>query len=443
LLLVGVVLLLLAGAGGTWWWLRPTPVAPPPLGQIEDPEVRRAIKRARQKVLDSPRSAAAWGQLGKLLLTHMRPEDADYCFAQAARLDPADPRWPYARGWLAVRHDPEKPVTWLREAVAKADTRPEDQSAMALQLAEALLERGDVEEAEGLFRKELGRDPNSRRAAFGLGLVAAARGDRPAALKFFTIARDSPYARRRASAQLAALARAQGEREAADRYEKLAAALPADPPWPDPLHDELGDLRVGRLGRERRARMLEKEGRYAEAAAVYLEPTDEGPNAGAYVRAGLNLTRLRDFDRALPLLREAVRLGPADAEARFCLALALYTRAEERLLKTAPAQAREAFREASDHTRQAAALRPGHAETYLVWGQSLAYLGEREAAVEALRKGITCAPGNVRLQLGLGEVLLELGRLKEAEEHLEIARRLAPNDPRPARALERLRLRKG
>jgi tetratricopeptide (TPR) repeat protein len=442
-LCAGVVLLLVAAAGGAWWWLRPAPVAPPPLGQIEDPEVRRVLERARRKVLDSPRSAAAWGHLGKLLLAHRRPDDADFCFAQAARLDPADPRWPYARGWLAVRHNPEKPITWLREAVAKADPRSEDGSAMALQLAEALLERGDVAEAERLFHEELGRDPNSRRAAFGMGLVAAARGDRPAALKFFTIARDSPYARKKASAQLAALARAQGEREAADRYAKQAAALPADPPWPDPLHDELTDLRVGRLGRERRARLLEKQGRYAEAAAVYLEQTDKGPNVGVYVRAGLNLARGRDFDQALPLLREAVRLGPDDAEAHFCLALALHTRAEEGLLKTAPAQAREVFREAIDHTRQAAALRPGHAQTYLIWGLSLKYLGDPEAAVEPLRKGIACAPGDPQLQLGLGEVLLELGRLKEAEAHLENARRLAPNDKGPARALERLRLKKG
>jgi Flp pilus assembly protein TadD len=258
-----------------------------------------------------------------------------------------------------------------------------------------------------------------------------------------TAAAGSPYARKRASAQLAALARAQGERELADRHEKQAAALPDDPPWPDPLHDELRDLRVGQRGRERLTDLLEKQRRYAEAAAVYLEQIDKGPNVRAYIGAGLNLTRLRDFDKALPPLREAVRLGPDDPEAHFCLALALYTWAEERLLKKAPAKAREAFREAIDHTRQAAALRPGHAQTYLIWGLSLKYLGEPAAAVEPLRKGIACTPGDLQLQLGLGEVLLELGRLAEAEVNLVNARRLAPNDPRPARALERLRLKKG
>jgi Flp pilus assembly protein TadD len=443
-LFAGVAVVLLAGAGGVWWWLRPEPVTPPLPGRIEDPEVRQALVRARQDVLKKPRSAAAWGHLGKLLLAHMFPHEADVCFAEAARLDPANPMWFYARGVIALREDPEKPITQLRRAVAAGGARSENQPAMSLYLAEVMLERGNLDEAEGLFRKEQARAPYDPRATFGLGLIAAARGDKAAAVKLLTIAQASPLARKKATAQLAALARAQGDQQAADDHEKQLAALPDDPPWSDPLIDELGELRVGRLGRERRAKSLEKQGRFAQAAAEFLEQIDKQPNVFAYIGAGLNLTRLRDFDRALPLLREAVRLGPDDAEAHFCLALALYTRAEEQE-KKAPgtAQAREGFREAIAHTRRAAELRPGHTQTYRVWSLSLKYLGEPEAALEPLRKGIECTPGDPQLQLGLGEVLLELGRLKEAEVHLEIARRLAPNDPRPGRALEQLRLKKG
>jgi tetratricopeptide (TPR) repeat protein len=442
-LLVGVVVLL-AGAGAAWWWLRPEPVTPPMPGGIEDPEVRQAVTRARQDVLGSPRSAAAWGHLGKVLLAHTFPREADGCFAQAARLDPANPMWFYARGVIAQREDPEKPLTRLRQAVAAGGARPEDQSAMSLYLAEVLLERGGLEEAEGLFRKELARAPSNPRAVFGLALIAVARGDSAAATKLLTVAQASPFARKRATAQLAALARARGERQVADNYEKQIAALPDDPPWPDPLIDELGDLRVGWLGRERHATWLEKQGRFAQAAQVYLEQIAKQPNVSAYIGASLNLTRVRDYERAVRLARAAVRLGPDDAAAHFCLAFALSSRAKQQWEKApASAQAREWFREAVEHTRKAAEQRPGHAQTYLVWGLSLKYLGEPGAAVEPLRQGIACTPGDLQLQLGLGEVLLDLGRLKEAEVHLENARRLAPNDPRPARALERLRLKKG
>jgi tetratricopeptide (TPR) repeat protein len=275
-------------------------------------------------------------------------------------------------------------------------------------------------------------------------LVAAARGDDPAAVRLLAAVLDSPHARKKASAQLAVLARAQGDREAADRHAKRAAEAPEDAPWPDPLHDEIAELRVGRLARERLARWLEKQRRFADAAQVYLEQLDKRPDVWAYLGAGLNLAGARDFERALPLLREAVRLGPDNAEAHFRLALALFEQAAQQPAKApGSAQAREGFQEAVGLTRRAIELRPAHAQTYLVCGLSLKHLGEPGAAVEVLRQGIAWMPGDFQLQLGLGEALLELGRLDEAEAHLESARQLVPHDSRPARALRRLRLKKG
>ncbi len=442
--LVLVAVFLLAVAGAAWyWWSRPAPVDPPIPARIEDPEVQTALELARRQVRDRPESAAAWGHLGKTLLAHMFPHEADLCFAQAARLEPTNPMWIYARGMIAVREDPKRPVVMLREAVARGDPRSDLRADMAMQLAEVLLERGELDEAAELFRQELDRALNNPRAAFGLGVIAASRGDRPAAMNLLTIAWSSPYARKRASAQLATLARAHGDHETADRFEKQATSSPDDPPWRDPLFDGLGDLRVGRKGRERRATLLEQQGKYAEAAEVYLEQVARQPDAWAYVGAGLNLARLRKHQQALPLLRTAVRLWPDHAEAHFCLALALFTEASEQT-KRAPAQrVREEFREAVAQARQAAEQRPNHPETYLIWGLALNGLGETRAAIEALRKGIICAPGDVRLQLALGEALLENGQLKEAQTHLETARQLAPRDPRPAQALQKLRLKKG
>jgi Flp pilus assembly protein TadD len=455
-ILLAGALLLLAGAAGAWWWLRPAPVAPPMPGGIEDPEVRRALERARQEVLDHPQSAAAWGHLGKLLLAHIFPGEADVCFAEAARLDPADPLWVYARGVLALLRDPEKPVTLLRQAVAAAAPGSKVRSAMSLQLAEALLERGDLVEAETLFRQEREREPRSARAAFGLGLIAADKGDEPAATKYLTIARDSPYARKKVRARLAALAQARGDHKAADAYQKLATELPDDPPWPDPLLDETATMRIGWRGRERLAGQLErqsidakteaeKRGLFVKAAEVYLEQLEVRPIVPAYIGAGLNLARLRDYERALPLLRKAVELEPDNASAHSALALALFARAE-REWHTSPGspQPKAWFWEAVEHARRATQQRPSLAAAYLYWGLSLKYLGELKSAVEPLRKGVACAPADRELQLGLGEVLLELGQLKEAEIHLTNALRLAPpNDPRPARALERLRATKG
>src|SRR5205807_2902359 len=126
--------------------------------------------------------------------------------------------------------------------------------------------------------------------------------------------------------------------------------------------------------------------RYAEAADVYLEQIDKQPNVQAYIGAGLNLARLREYDRAFPLLREAVRLEPDNAAAQFTLAHALFSRAE-REWHTSPGlpQLKEWFREAVEHGRRATQQRPSYARAYLYWGLSLKYLGELGAAVEPLR----------------------------------------------------------
>jgi tetratricopeptide (TPR) repeat protein len=436
------VVLLTAGAAGAWWWFRPAPPTPPMPQGIQDAEIRQAIEEARQAVLDWPRSAATWGQLGKVLLAHLFPDEADACFAEAARLAPDDPLWPYARGLIALKRQPEKGVPLLRQAIA-AGKSSGDRPAMSLQLAEALLERGESEEAEKIFRADQELTPGNARSAFGLGLLAKARGDEPAATKFLKAAQDSPYARKRAVVQLAALARGRGDKQAAAAHEREATALPADPPWPDPLLDEVVELQVGRRGRERRASLLEQKGRYADAAQLYLDHLAKEPATYAYLGAGINLARIGDFDRALPLLREAVRREPDRADGHYNLAVALFSRASLEAAKSPGSEdAKDGFRQAAASAKKAAGLRPDHAQAYLFWGRSLRQLGEHAAAVEPFRKGVACAPADLDLQLGLGEVLLEVGRLGDAAAHLENARQLAPDDPRPSRLIEQLRSKK-
>ncbi len=95
---VGAVLLLTVGAVVTWWWFHgPAPVVPPMPPDIPDAEVRQAVERARQKVLDELSDANTWGHLGMILMAHQLFSEADRCFAEAARLNPHSPNWPYGR----------------------------------------------------------------------------------------------------------------------------------------------------------------------------------------------------------------------------------------------------------------------------------------------------------------------------------------------------------
>src|SRR5437868_4746240 len=83
---------------------------------------------------------------------------------QAARLDPDDPKWPYARGLIALKRDPDNALPLLRQAAAGI-SRPDYRAVANLQLAEALLERERLDEAEVLFRAEFQGAPDKARAA--------------------------------------------------------------------------------------------------------------------------------------------------------------------------------------------------------------------------------------------------------------------------------------
>jgi tetratricopeptide (TPR) repeat protein len=437
--ILAVLMLALTG-GGAWWGLRPAPVDPPPSPDIPDAEVRLVVEKARQQVVKNPRSADAWGRLGLTLLAHLFEREADRCFAEAARQNPADARWSYGRAVIALKRDPDNAVPHLRLAAAHADSWPEGRGVVQLQLAQALLARRQLDEAERLFREA----PRGDRAAFGLALVAVARDDRQAARDFLTAARGSPYARKKATSQLAALAEAGGDSAVAAEYEKQAADLPEDPPWPDPFVDLLRDVRAGPRYWERKIEALEAEHRFQEAANIYLQQINDGRRTPrAYVGAGTNLARAGDYRRALPLLREGIRLDPDNSQAHYDFGLSQYNRALKELrLSPESKDAKAWLQETVEHAEWTTKLKPDHARAYLFWGLALKLLGEPAKAVEPMRRGVACRPETFDLQLGLGEALLDSGQESEAATYLENARRLKPQDPQLIKALDRLHAKK-
>jgi tetratricopeptide (TPR) repeat protein len=438
----GTALLLAAGAAATWWWSRGAVPAVPPMPQdIPDAEVRQAVERAHQQVQDTPGDAEAWGRLGMILMAHQLYAEADPYFAEAARLDPQTPSWPCGRAVIALKRQPDEAPALLRQALSAAGGFwPEYQSAVRLQLAEVHLERMELAQAEELFQEARRRQPDNPRAALGLGMIARARDDARTAETLLRQARSSPLAHKRATVQLAAVVRTRGDSAAAVQYDQETAALPDDPPWPDPFQDAIRQLRVGHYAWLQQESQFEDQHRFVEAANLYLQEARTNPTARAYARAGFNLAQAGDYDRAVKYLSEAVQLDPSSAHAHYLFAFTLFVRAES-AWKRAPSspQAQEWFRASIAHARRTTELRPTQAIPYLFWGRALKYLGEPGAAVAPLRQGIECAPENFPLQLALGEVLLEIGQNGEAETHLKNAQKLNPKDPRPSQALERLR----
>src|SRR4051794_14728123 len=122
-LLVGA--LLLTGTAGAFYLAhyRSAPPPPPEANQEGlEPAVVESIQAARQRVLDEPRSAKAWGVLGQVFLANEIEEESRTCFAQAERFDPDNPRWPYYQaGTLLNQGDLEGALPFLRRAVERCN----------------------------------------------------------------------------------------------------------------------------------------------------------------------------------------------------------------------------------------------------------------------------------------------------------------------------------
>jgi tetratricopeptide (TPR) repeat protein len=430
------ILAIAALAGGWFVWHRSTTASPPefPFERMER-VVADAIEAARAEVERQPRSAAAWGKLGQVATVNGYPAQAATCFAQAARLDANDPRWPYLQAHELISRNSSEGLPLLRAALQCA--AGEQRTTIQFRLALALIEAGELDEAEHFLLAISRVEPDSPRCHFGYGLLAVARDDRAVARQHLTRLEANPFVRKRAIARLAALALVDGDVEPARVYQRRAARLPSDLSWPDPFLDEMMPYAVNRQARFGQLEQLEGQGRIAESIAHYREIVSETRDSSAYLALGIALLKIHEMGEAEEIFRAVIQMDGERVQAHHGLAAALLGRGEK--LRGSPEgkdPARALFVQAVAAEDRAIALMRDNAQAHLVRGRALAYLGQRDASLQALREAVLCRPQWADTHLYLGDALAEAGQLREAlDEFRDALRFAAPGDNRPHDAL--------
>ncbi len=425
-----LLVLLLFGAGKVAYRRLARPALAPPdvdLGEA-DPAVAAAIEQARQGVREEPRSARAWGLLGTLLMVHEFHAAANVCLAEAERLDPSDPLWPYALalGQLAVGND-EAARPRLEQAVALCG---DAYDAPRMRLGDVLVGLGRLDEAESHFRLLLKNDPRHSRALLGLARVALQRGNARAALVSLGQPLKDPRTRKAANQLLIQVQHRLGHPAEAEAARRRAADLPDDQKWTDPLRDLIAQLRVGRVALVRQARRLSREGREEEAIELLQQAVREYPNAGdAWFQLGESLLKLKKLAPAESALRRAAELVPTAHEPINHLGLVLVERGD-------PAGAMKCF-------RQALALKPESAQAWHNLGNSLMAVGKRGEALQAYRQAVRFAPDLFEAHFALATLLADLGRPAEALVHARYAHQLKPGHEPARKLLSRLEKKPG
>jgi tetratricopeptide (TPR) repeat protein len=434
-----LALAIIGGAVGAWfWWNRGSErsVLPPVIDLTgeNDPGLEAAVKETRQQILNQPRSAQAWGNLGMLLLANGFGEDSRACFAQAAQLDSKDPRWPYLQGLAQQAIEPDSALPLFQEAAERVGVEGPGAGVVRWRYAEALMRKGERQKAAELLRDVLRRDPSHVRAMLALGALAHDEHNLEAAENYLRPCAESPLTRQRATVRLASLYQEKNDPASAERYRLKARQLPRDPDGPDPIAEEYKGLIVGRRARLLRAENLLQEGATPQAIEMLSQLLQEHPDeAEASVKLGMALAEVRRFREAERVLREGLERAGERVQARYFLCVCLFHQAEQ-------SNSRAGFLAAAAEARRVLAVKSDHAFAHLYLGLALGQLGETEEGLRELEQAVRCSPESVDPQLHLGQALVAAGRRDEGLAHLDRAVELAgENDPRPRVARERLK----
>jgi tetratricopeptide (TPR) repeat protein len=359
------------------------PVPKPNLERLE-PGVQERMQTARDALLDalenpdldSAERARLYGETGKVFHAHHAFEVAAACYRNAAELDPEDGQWPYLLGFL---YQDSGRFDLARAHYEKVLENAPDHTFSTLRLAQVHLELNELDAAEPMLRKVLEQP----------GLEATAH-------------------------------------EALDKArEHLGQAGQAKVMLSDPYLREIGSLSVSSEMFLSVATQAIKAGNLERAEQAYRGALAVNPeNARAHVNLAEILTRRGALEEAEARLREALRLNPESFFATFNLANLFELRGDlERAIGL--------FEEALEKD-------PTDVKANYRYAGALMKIGDYERATLQYEKVVELAPGLVHARYLQALALIAQIEYLAAQEVLEEALVVKPEDPDLMSALARL-----
>lgn len=376
-----------------------------------DPAVVKAITECRQRVLESRRTASAWGNLGMVLSVHDFTDEADMCFREAERLDVADPRWPYFQGIALIKNDPAGALPKLRKAVELAGSM----ATPRLRLAKVLTELGQLEEAEPLLRTVLQAEPENPWAQLGLGRLFFERGQSKECLRTLEALANNPATRKAARTMRLSFLSQLDDKSAAKAEIAELGKLPDDLAFPDPWVRELNRSMVGMRAMLNQINHLLSSDRGNEAAQLLVQMVERYPQTEeAWRFAGQLLLKTNDMINAEAAWRHVLEHAPDSVVAHYSLGVALFRQGN--------------YTKAAQSFTRATELKSDHGMAYYFFGKCLEQKNEYSRAIIAFRQAARCQPQTVEIHMALGDALEREGKLEDALAALKHALTLRPND---------------
>lgn len=381
---------------------------------------RAAVTAAIARPDDRAGLAAAYGELGRVLMAATYFEPAEACFVNAAQLAPTDVRWPYYLGHVFRSRGPvDQSVRWFEQA---RQLQPDDVATLAW-LGDGYLAQGKPEAAEPLFARALALNPNAAAAHFGAGRTALARRDYATAVGHFerALALDP-----RATGIHYPLAMAyRGRGDLAKAESELTIKGDVEPRPADPLMREIDTLLESAEAYNVRGGAELSAGNWAAAADAFrkgleLRPTDPSLRH----RLGTALAQMGDGPGAVAAFERVIADHPEFARAYFSLGVLAADTGQ--------------FEAAVRQFQQTLKYEPGYVQARVQLGWALARSGRPGESLAHFEQALAMEPTHYEAAYGYAMALVRLQRYVEARDRLAATVALYPGQPVLMHALARL-----
>ena len=422
----------------------PTVVLPGDIHNL-DPEVASLIESQIKSVEAHPKDPNVHGTLGLIYEANTLWEEARQCFLIASSLG-SQKEWRYHLA-IATRQS----GSFAEALDMMKNLAQEFPSFVPLQqrLGESLLEIGELEGAEGVFRNLIELSPQLPDGYTGLSAVSLARGDyaRAAELLEHSVGLEGRYPLTRYRLGLAY----RGLGRKADALREMSLGVDASPrTLPDSFAEKINEYAVNLTAQQNKAARLLQMGRTKEAVSL-LEPLHANHPSNVTVMNNLAIGYMRqgEFDRSKKILMQALAVNDKKFSTYLNLSsLALRKNQFDMALEYADAAVKRAPDISRTHFTRAQVLanlnrhqdallsldsarqlnRTDHQTHTFIADLSL-HLNRLEQAEVSYKEAIGLRPSFLPAQLGLTKVYLQQQRVAEAKSQLAAMRRIAPNHP--------------
>ena len=364
--------------------------------------------------------AAAYGEMGRLLMATEFLDSAERCFRNARTLEPGEMRWPYYLAHIQRRKNEPANAAALFEQALKL--QPDDVPSLVW-LGEMQLVAGRPEAAGPPLAKALTLQPKEAAALYRLGRAKLAGRDYAGAVKDLEAALALRPQASSIHYPLALAYRGLGDARNADAQMKRRGNV--DVPPEDPLMQQVGGLLQNAAAAEVRGAEALGKRQWPEAVTYLRQAIERAPdNAFTHLNLGTALFQTGDAIGALEQFQIAVRISPSLAKAHYGIGIVEEAAGRDRA-------AIDAF---------SAAVRsdPASVEAQLSLADALRRSGRMEESLPHYAEVIKASPAVSQARFGYAMALVRLKRYAEARDRLADAVKTYPDQPGFAHALARV-----